>query len=148
MRFLGIALLTLLSACQAPVAKEEREVPLRFYRWDGQAFREAPAEGKPLRLRVHLYRQGRQGREASALLRAEGGELARGVMALQLLSPAGEVLGEAYREGRASAIHARALGEAPLCALYLVSLSPDWEEEESLSFRSYEASGRVCEGGR
>ncbi len=144
MRFLGIALLTLLAACQAPVAGEEREVPLRLYSWDGQAFREAPAEGKPLKLRVHLYRQGR---EASALLRAEGGEPAQGVMALQLLSGE-EVLGEAFREGGAGFLQARAQGEAPLCALYLVSLSPDWEEVERLSFRSYEASGRVCEGGR
>jgi len=144
MRFLGILLLALLSACQAPVAGEEREVPLRLYRWDGQAFQEAPAEGRPLKLRVHLYRQGR---EASALLRAEGGEPAQGVMALQLLSGE-EVLEEAFREGGAGLLQARALGQAPLCALYLVSLSPDWEEVERLSFRSYEASGRVCEGGR
>jgi hypothetical protein len=140
---LGVFLLTLLSACEAPVAEHREEVPLRLFRWEeggGPPLVETlPAE--PLRVEVRLYRAGR---ELSAHLRALGGLEAEGDLALVLEGPGGEAAGEAFGSGRF--LQARALLPAPACAFWLVSLSPDPFREEALEVRSYEASGRLCEG--
>lgn len=133
MRFLGAILLILLPACEAPVAEHREEVPLRLFRWEG----ESP------RVEVRLYRAGR---ELSAHLRALGGLEAEGDLALVLEGPGGEAAGEAFGSGRF--LQAWALLPAPACAFWLVSLSPDPFLGEALEVRSYEASGRLCEGER
>lgn len=143
MRFLGAILLILLPACEAPVAEHREEVPLRLFRWEGESPRVEVLPAEPLRVEVRLYRAGR---ELSAHLRALGGLEAEGDLALVLEGPGGEAAGEAFGSGRF--LQARALLPAPACAFWLVSLSPDPFLGEALEVRSYEASGRLCEGER
>ncbi|GAA6756346.1 hypothetical protein Thermus77420_18220 [Thermus thalpophilus] len=143
--FIPLFLLLALSACQPPTAGREVEVPLRLYRWQGEGYLAEPIPGEPLKVRVYLYRQGR---EVAALLRPEGGEAGlEGTLALVLEGPGGERAAEAVREGKASFLQVRGKADRPACVSYLVSLSPDpWSEE--LEVRLYHESGRVCEGGR
>ncbi|MGM8838494.1 hypothetical protein [Thermus sp. 93170] len=143
MRFLGIILLCVLSACDAPVAEHREEVPLRLFRWEGERVRVEVLPAEPLRVEVRLYRAGRA---LSAHLRTEGGLPAEGDLALVLEGPGGERAGEAFGSGRF--LQAQARLSAPACAFWLVSLSPDPFREEALEVRSYEASGRFCEGKR
>lgn len=150
MRFLGAILLILLPACEAPVAEHREEVPLRLFRWEGESPRVEVLPAEPLRVEVRLYRAGR---ELSAHLRALGGLEAEGDLALVLEGPGGEAVAEAFGEGRTGrgrAAFLRAAGRArgPVCAFWLVSLSPDPFREEALEVRSYEASGRLCEEER
>lgn len=42
-------LLLTLSACEPPTAGREVEVPLRLYRWQGEAYRAEPLPGEPLK---------------------------------------------------------------------------------------------------
>ncbi|MGC8905691.1 hypothetical protein [Thermus sp.] len=143
MRFLGIALLFVLSACEPPAAEHREEVPLRLFRWEGESPQVEVLPAEPLRVEVRLYRAGR---ELSAHLLTQGGLPAEGDLALVLEGPGGERAGEAFGSGRL--LQARALLPAPACAFWLVSLSPDPFQEEALEVRSYEASGRLCEGKR
>lgn len=149
MRFLGLLLLILLSACEAPVAEHREEVPLRLFRWEGESPRVEVLPAEPLRVEVRLYRAGR---ELSAHLRALGGLEAEGDLAL-VLEEGGRAVAEAFGEGRTvrgRAAFLRAAGRArgPVCAFWLVSLSPDPFREGALEVRSYEASGRLCEEER
>lgn len=139
-----LLLLLILSACETPSAVREVEVPLRLYRWQGEAYRAEPVPGEPLKVAVYLYRQGR---EVWALLRPEGGEAGlEGTLALVLEGPGGEAVAEAVRD-KAALLQARGKADRPACAFYLVSLSPDpWSED--LEVRLYHESGRVCEEER
>lgn len=138
-------LLLILSACEPPTAGREVEVPLRLYRWQGEGYLAEPLPGKPLKVGVYLYRQGR---EVWAHLRPEGGEAGlEGTLALVLEGPGGERAAEAVREGKASFLQVKGKADRPACAFYLVSLSPDpWSED--LEVRLYHESGRVCEEER
>lgn len=139
-----VALLSL-AGCEAPVAIHEEEVPLRFYRWTPGG--EVPPEvlpGPPLRVQVSLYRQGA---EASAHLRAQGGLPAEGEAVLFLEGAGGERVAEGYSNGKPF-VSVRGRAGPPACVWWAVVFSPDPWRQEDAEARLYQAHGRVCEGER
>ncbi|GAA6737477.1 MULTISPECIES: hypothetical protein [Thermus] len=136
----GAVLALALSACEAPVALHQEEVPPRLHRFGPQGVEVLPAEGPPLRLTVALHRRGQ---EVQAVLRSEGVR-AEGVVLL-LLEGNGVRLEES---GTGGFLQVRGAVPPPACAHWTLALSPDDPEEETMEVRFYQAQGMLCEEER